>query len=171
MLGDRFREQTDSVPQLRKINVNSDEFQALTDLSLNIGVEELCYIIGSNSAGETTLVDVIADKTRPQSGRTIYDQSISLTTLGLTAITHQGIGRKFQKPTAFEALAVGESLELVLKNNRSIRGSLWERLPGEQRDHIDEILVLLRLDNGRTHRAGLFLYGRKQFLEIGILLV
>lgn len=36
--GDRYREQTDPVLQLDKINVNFDGFQALTDLTLNIGV-------------------------------------------------------------------------------------------------------------------------------------
>ena len=34
---DRFREQTDPVLQLEEINVNFDGFQALTNLSLQIG--------------------------------------------------------------------------------------------------------------------------------------
>jgi ABC-type uncharacterized transport system ATPase subunit len=34
----------------------------------------------------------------------IYDQSVDLTTLEPVAIARQGIGRKFQKPTVFEAL-------------------------------------------------------------------
>ncbi|STW06883.1 Urea ABC transporter [Klebsiella grimontii] len=38
---DRFREQTDPVLQLEEINVNFDGFQALTNLSLQIGVGEL----------------------------------------------------------------------------------------------------------------------------------
>lgn len=38
MPGDRFRNQTDPVLQLEKINVNFDGFQALTDLTLNIGL-------------------------------------------------------------------------------------------------------------------------------------
>ncbi|MCZ5534657.1 ABC transporter ATP-binding protein, partial [Escherichia coli] len=45
MPGDRFRNQTDPVLQLEKINVNFDGFQALTDLTLNIGVGELRCII------------------------------------------------------------------------------------------------------------------------------
>ncbi len=66
--GDRFRDQTDPVLQLESINVNFDGFQALTDLSLNIGVGELRCVIGPNGAGKTTLMDVITGKTRPQSG-------------------------------------------------------------------------------------------------------
>ncbi|VTN05198.1 L-arabinose transporter ATP-binding protein [Raoultella ornithinolytica] len=49
---DRFREQTDPVLELENINVTFDGFQALTDLSLQIGVGELRCIIGPNGAGE-----------------------------------------------------------------------------------------------------------------------
>lgn len=76
--GDRYRDQTDPVLQLEAINVNFDGFQALTDLSLNIGVGELRCVIGPNGAGKTTLMDVITGKTRPKSGRALYDQSIDL---------------------------------------------------------------------------------------------
>ena len=65
--GDRYRDQTDPVLQLESINVNFDGFQALTDLSLNIGVGELRCVIGPNGAGKTTLMDVITGKTRPKS--------------------------------------------------------------------------------------------------------
>lgn len=59
---DRFREQTDPVLQLEEINVNFDGFQALTNLSLQIGVGELRCVIGPNGAGKTTLMDVITGK-------------------------------------------------------------------------------------------------------------
>ena len=139
--GDRYREQTDPVLQLEAINVSFDGFQ--TDLSLNIGVGELRCIIGPNGAGKTTLMDVITGKTRPKSGKAIYDQSIDLTALEPAAIARQGIGRKFQKPTVFEALTVGENLEIAMKADRSVWASLRATLSGEQRDRIDEMLVLL----------------------------
>ncbi|HFZ8993510.1 TPA: urea ABC transporter ATP-binding protein UrtD [Citrobacter freundii] len=169
--GDRFREQTDPVLQLEGINVSFDGFQALTDLTLSIGVGELRCVIGPNGAGKTTLMDVITGKTRPQSGRAIYDQSVDLTTLSPVAIARQGIGRKFQKPTVFEALTVAENLELALKTDKSVLASLKARLSGEQRDRIDETLSLLRLGAERTRWAGLLSHGQKQFLEIGMLLV
>jgi urea transport system ATP-binding protein len=78
-------------------------------------VGELRCVIGPNGAGKTTLMDVITGKTRPQSGRAIYDQSIDLTALEPAAIARQGIGRKFQKPTVFEALTVWENLEMAMK--------------------------------------------------------
>ncbi|ELH1431594.1 TPA: urea ABC transporter ATP-binding protein UrtD [Raoultella ornithinolytica] len=168
---DRFREQTDPVLELENINVTFDGFQALTDLSLQISVGELRCIIGPNGAGKTTLMDVITGKTRPQSGRARYDQSIDLLGLDPIAIARQGIGRKFQKPTVFEALTVAENLELALKGDKSVWASLRARLNGEQEDRISDILRLLRLDGERARPAGLLSHGQKQFLEIGMLLV
>ena len=168
---DRFREQTDPVLQLENINVNFDGFQALTDLSLQIGVGELRCIIGLNGAGKSTLMDVITGKTRPQSGRALYDQSVDLMTLDPIAIARRGIGRKFQKPTVFEALSVEENLEIAMKGEKSVWASLRAALSGEQRDRLDEVLPLLRLEGDRRRRAGLLSHGQKQFLEIGMLLV
>ncbi|WP_346793836.1 urea ABC transporter ATP-binding protein UrtD [Klebsiella pneumoniae] len=169
--GDRFREQTDPVLQLENINVSFDGFRALTDLSLAIGVGELRCVIGPNGAGKTTLMDVITGKTRPQSGKALYDQSVDLTTLDPVAIARQGIGRKFQKPTVFEALTVAENLALAMKGDKSVCASLRARMSSEQDDRLNEVLRLLRLDGERYRQAGLLSHGQKQFLEIGMLLV
>lgn len=168
---DRHRQQTDPVLQLENINVTFDGFHALTNLSLQIGVGELRCIIGPNGAGKTTLMDVITGKTQPDSGKVIYDQDRDLTTLSPVEIARAGIGRKFQKPTVFEALTVFENLDIALKNDKSVWASLHTRLNGEQQDQIDEVLKLLRLDNQSQRKAGLLSHGQKQFLEIGMLLV
>lgn len=168
---DRHRQQTDPILSLEKINVSFDGFRALTDLSLNIGVGELRCIIGPNGAGKTTLMDVITGKTRPQSGRIFYDQTTDLTQLDPVRIAQSGIGRKFQKPTVFEALTVFENLEIAQKTHKSVWACLRAKLSSEQQDRIDEMLITLRLQGERQRLAGLLSHGQKQFLEIGMLLV
>lgn len=168
---DRYRVQRDPVLSLEKINVSFDGFRALTDLSLQIGVGELRCVIGPNGAGKTTLMDVISGKTRPDNGNVIYDQNTDLTQLSPVAIARAGIGRKFQKPTVFEALTVFENLELALKADKSVWASLRSRLYSEQQDRIDEVLKLLRLSAERRRTAGQLSHGQKQFLEMGMLLV
>ncbi|QUT15695.1 urea ABC transporter ATP-binding protein UrtD [Rahnella inusitata] len=170
-LADRHREQTDPILQLENINVSFDGFKALTNLSLNIGVGELRCVIGPNGAGKTTLMDVITGKTKPQSGRVFYDQRTDLTNLDPVRIAQSGIGRKFQKPTVFEALTVFENLEIAQKTNKSVWACLRAKMNSEQRDRIDEMLGTLRLTTERHRPAGLLSHGQKQFLEIGMLLV
>lgn len=168
---DRHRDRTDPVLLLDNITVAFEGFKALTDLSMQIGVGELRCVIGPNGAGKTTLMDVITGKTRPDSGRVLYDQSTDLTALSPVEIARNGIGRKFQKPTVFEALTVFENLEIALKTDKSVWACLRSKLNGAQRDRIDEVLKLLRLGGERHRLAGLLSHGQKQFLEIGMLLV
>lgn len=156
---------------LEEISVSFDGFKALTDLNLYIGVGELRCIIGPNGAGKTTLMDVITGKTRPDTGTAWFGETLDLTRMSEVEIAQAGIGRKFQKPTVFEALSVFENLELAQKTDKSVWGSLRAKLSSEQKDRIDEVLAVIRLEASRNRPAGLLSHGQKQFLEIGMLLM
>lgn len=156
---------------LEDISVSFDGFKALNALNLYIGVGELRCIIGPNGAGKTTLMDVITGKTRPDRGQAWFGETLDLTRMSEVEIAQAGIGRKFQKPTVFEALSVFENLELALKTDKSVWASLRARLSGAQKDRIEEVLTTIRLEGLRHRPAGLLSHGQKQFLEIGMLLV
>lgn len=155
---------------LDDISVSFDGFRALNRLSLSIAVGELRCIIGPNGAGKTTMMDVITGKTRADSGSAFFGQTINLAQHSEAEIAQLGIGRKFQKPTVFEAMTVQENLELALAGPRSVWASLRARLTGQQRDRIEELLTLIRLGEQRARQAGLLSHGQKQWLEIGMLL-
>ena len=156
---------------LEDISVSFDGFKALNALNLYIGVGELRCIIGPNGAGKTTLMDVITGKTRPSHGQAWFGETLDLRQMSEVQIAQAGIGRKFQKPTVFEALSVFENLELAQKTDKSVWASLRARLSGEQRDRIDEVLQTIRLTTSAQRPAGLLSHGQKQFLEIGMLLM
>ena len=156
---------------LEDISVSFDGFKALNDLTLYIGVGELRCIIGPNGAGKTTLMDVITGKTRPSHGEAWFGETLDLTQMSEVQIAQAGIGRKFQKPTVFEALSVFENLELAQKTDKSVWASLRARLSGEQKDRISEVLETIRLTTSVNRPAGLLSHGQKQFLEIGMLLM
>ncbi|HDS1818244.1 TPA: urea ABC transporter ATP-binding protein UrtD [Pseudomonas putida] len=160
-----------TVLSLEGISVSFDGFKALNALNLYIGVGELRCIIGPNGAGKTTMMDVITGKTRPDTGSAFFGDTLDLTRMSEYHIAQAGIGRKFQKPTVFEALTVFENLELALKADKSVWASLAARLSGEQQQRIDEVLATLRLQPLAQRQAGLLSHGQKQFLEIGMLLV
>ena len=107
---------------MENVSVSFDGFKALNDLNLYIKKGELRCLIGANGAGKTTLMDVITGKTRPDTGTVSYGQQINLLQHNEEQIARLGIGRKFQKPTVFEALSVKENLYLSLK--RAICSSL-----------------------------------------------
>jgi urea transport system ATP-binding protein len=156
---------------LDDISVSFDGFKALNKLSLTIGVGELRCIIGPNGAGKTTMMDVITGKTRPDEGQAWFGQTIDLLKLREAEVVAAGIGRKFQKPTVFEDLSVQDNLELALKADKRVRGTLRFRLSAEQRDRVAEVLGLIGLHDQPARRAGDLSHGQKQWLEIGMLLM
>ncbi|MGH8806499.1 MAG: urea ABC transporter ATP-binding protein UrtD [Noviherbaspirillum sp.] len=156
---------------LEDITVSFDGFKAINKLNLDISVGELRCIIGPNGAGKTTMMDVITGKTRPTSGSAFFGQTMDLTRMAEYQIAHAGIGRKFQRPTVFEQHTVFENLELAMKMNKRVKPTLFFKLSSEQKDKIDEILKLIRLNGRENLIAGLLSHGQKQWLEIGMLLM
>ena len=160
-----------TVLYLDGISVSFDGFRALNNLSLTIDPGELRCVIGPNGAGKTTMMDVITGKTRPDEGSAFFGQTIDLTRLSEAEIAHEGIGRKFQKPTIFERLTVFENLELAMKADKRVRRTLFAKLSSTERDRIAETLQLIRLSDSAKRIAGLLSHGQKQWLEIGMLLM
>jgi urea transport system ATP-binding protein len=156
---------------LEDITVSFDGFKALNALTLYVDVGELRCIIGPNGAGKTTMMDVITGKTRPDAGSAWFGQAIDLLTLTEPEIAEAGIGRKFQKPTVFEQHTVLENLELAAAGDKSIWTTLFKPLSAQQRDRIDHVLDVIRLQEQRTRRGGELSHGQKQWLEIGMLLM
>jgi urea transport system ATP-binding protein len=152
------------------LRVAFDGFQALGGLSFTVGVGELRCVIGPNGAGKTTTMDCLTGKTRPDSGRIFFGSNLDLRQMSETQIARAGIGRKFQKPTVFEALTVAENLELALAGERRARYAMRARLSATQRDRIDALLLTVHLAPERSRLAGLLSHGQKQWLEIGMLL-
>ena len=155
---------------LEDITVSFDGFRALDELTLYVELGELRCVIGPNGAGKTTMMDVITGKTRPDSGSAFFGQTMDLTRMSEAAIARAGIGRKFQKPTVFENHSVFENVELALQADRRARASLRARLGDDARDRIAETLRFIRLAGEADRLAGTLSHGKKQWLEIGMLL-
>jgi urea transport system ATP-binding protein len=153
------------------VTVSFDGFKALNGLSFIVERGELRSVIGPNGAGKTTMMDVITGKTRPDEGKVFFDGRVDLTRLDESAIANLGIGRKFQKPTVFENLAVYENLELAQKCPRGTWHTLLASLTGSQRDAIDRTLETIGLAGRESALAGALSHGQKQWLEIGMLLI
>jgi urea transport system ATP-binding protein len=152
------------------VTVAFDGFRALNALSIVIDPGELRAVIGPNGAGKTTMMDVITGKTRPQAGRVSFGDT-DLTRLDEAAIANLGIGRKFQKPTVFDALTVFENLELALKAPRGPIACLRWMLDDGARERIAAVLDETGLTLRAQDAAGILSHGQRQWLEIGMLLM
>lgn len=160
----------DIILYIEGLTVSFDGFKALDDLNLYVNDGELRCLIGANGAGKTTLMDVITGKTACDSGSAYFGQHINLLERDEAEIAELGIGRKFQKPSIFEALDVYSNLELSLKANKSVLSSILSVLSNEERDRIAHVLSVIGLKDNYKQLAGALSHGQKQWLEIGMLL-
>nr|WP_298968618.1 urea ABC transporter ATP-binding protein UrtD [uncultured Halomonas sp.] len=156
---------------MEDVTVSFDGFKAINNLNLTINDGELRCIIGPNGAGKTTMMDIITGKTRPNSGSVWFGSRHNLLHMNEPDIASLGIGRKFQKPTVFEALSVFENLELAMAADKRIFPTLTARMTGQIKDRIDEVLETIGLTALRHQPAGILSHGQKQWLEIGMLLM
>ncbi len=156
---------------IENLSVSFDGFKAINDLNLYINDGELRCLIGANGAGKTTLMDIITGKTTPDTGSVYFGQNIDLLGKTEAQIANLGIGRKFQKPTVFEAQTVYANIELSMAFNKSIMPTLFASLSAEQKDRIDDVLSIIGLSEQRAMIAGALSHGQKQWLEIGMLLI
>lgn len=153
------------------VSVSFDGFRAINNLSINFAEAELRAIIGPNGAGKTTFMDIVTGKTRPDTGKVIWgERNISLLGLSESQIAREGIGRKFQKPTVFEAQTVRQNLAMALKNPRGPFAVLTHKKTARNAQRIDAIAEEIGLTESLTRVAGELSHGQKQWLEIGMLL-
>jgi len=156
---------------LEGLSVSFDGFKAINNLDLYIRDGELRCIIGPNGAGKTTMMDIITGKTKPDTGRAFFGQTIDLLKLDEPSIAEAGIGRKFQKPTVFEQLSVFANLELAMAQSRDFVSLLRAKLSSEQEGRIAGVMQLIGLSEQFAKQAGSLSHGQKQWLEIGMLLM
>ena len=159
-----------SILNVDAVTVSFDGFRALNDLSLQIDRGEMRAIIGPNGAGKTTMMDVITGRTRPDVGEVTFDGHVDLLRCDEAEIAGLGIGRKFQKPTVFEALSVRDNLLLALAGERGVFANLFSRRPKTADGDIDRYLETTRLLELRDAPASKLSHGQKQWLEIAMLL-
>jgi urea transport system ATP-binding protein len=151
-----------------------DGFKAITNLNFYLYEGELRTVIGPNGAGKSTFFDLITGRAQPDKGKIEFGADPAthhdLTELNEYEINRLGISRKFQTPSVYTEHTVFDNLVLSLHGPRGVFASLFKRLSSTDRDRIDELLKLVRLDAKRDWKAGLLAHGEKQWLEIGMLL-
>lgn len=82
---------------------------AVSELSIEIGKNEIVGLIGPNGAGKTTAFNVITGMYNPTSGRILY-RGKEITGFKPHSITERGIARTFQNIRLFKEMTVLENV-------------------------------------------------------------
>jgi ABC-type uncharacterized transport system ATPase subunit len=136
--------------------------RAVDNVDFSIGPDEMRCVIGPNGCGKTTLFNLITGYHAPTSG-SIRFGGRDVCGRPLHEIAQSGIVRKFQVPSIFPGLTVGENLESAF----FARGS---RSPDARSLEPTRLLETVRLSRQRDVPAGNLSHGQKQWLELAMVL-
>jgi branched-chain amino acid transport system ATP-binding protein len=146
---------------------------ALSDVSFEVGRDELFAVIGPNGAGKTSMFNCLSGVYRPQAGSIRLDGH-ELVGERPVRLAQRGIGRTFQNLGLFVHLTLIDNLLLGrhhLMRSGFTAGALWfgkaRREEIEHRAKVEEIVDLLELTAYRREPVGLLPFGIQKRIELG----
>jgi branched-chain amino acid transport system ATP-binding protein len=146
---------------------------ALSDVSFDVGHDELFAVIGPNGAGKTSIFNCLSAVYRPQAGSMLFDGH-QIVGERPTRLAQLGMGRTFQNVALFAQLTLVDNLLLGrhhLMRSGFTAGALWfgraRREEVEHRAKVEEIVDLLELTPYRREPAGLLPFGIQKRIELG----
>jgi urea transport system ATP-binding protein len=153
--------------EIRGLRVSFDGFTAVDGVDLDVRPGDLRFLIGPNGAGKTTLVDAVTGLVKAEGSVRFAGEDL----LGRSVhrIARSGIGRTFQTATVFEELTVLQNLDIAAGAGRGMLTMLRRRKGVPQA--VARALETVGLTDVTDSLAGTLAHGRKQWLEIGMLLV
>ena len=161
-----------SLLQLDRVTIRFGGLTAVSELSLNIGGDELVGLIGPNGAGKTTAFNLITGVYQPTEG-VIQFAAQPTAQLKPHQLTRRGIARTFQNIRLFASLSVFDNVRAAVQLHRphGIINALWRGRgfrDGERavETEVMELLEVFKLGRFRHSDAKSLPYGDQRRLEI-----
>ncbi len=141
------------------INVFYGKVQALFDVSLEVGEEEIVSVIGANGAGKTTLMKTIIGMNKTQTGNIEFNGK-EITNQKPHISIYDGIVYVPEGREIFPEMSVEINLEM---------GAFSKKYSSAQlKEHQEEVYTLFpRLKERARQKAGTLSGGEQQMLAIG----
>jgi branched-chain amino acid transport system ATP-binding protein len=150
--------------EIQNISKSFGGIQALNNVSLTIGDDELIGVIGPNGAGKTTFVNTITGFYTPDRGKLIFNGK-DITGLKPNDVLQRGLGRTFQVTRAFRRMTVMENLLVPALAVHS------DKNHSDAKERAREVLGFLGMEHLRNDYARSLSGGQQKLLELGQLLM
>ena len=166
----KFQTKGDGLMELSDIQLSVGSVNILNNLSLNLVKPCIYCLIGPNGAGKTTVFNAVTGELASQSGSMIV-MGAEQSKPDASELTRTGLGRKFQIPSIFDELTIGENIAIALWSGRvrkcdllSFTTMTWKTPVLEALENQFEFLR----DSNRI--AGDLSHGERQILDIAMVL-
>ncbi len=161
-----------SLLQLENVTIRFGGLTAVSAVDLQIGPSELVGLIGPNSAGKTTLFNLITGVYQPTDGNISF-AGAPTAKLKAHQLARLGIARTFQNIRLFASLSVFDNVRAATQLHRArgirdalLRGKSFRRGEEQNAAHVMELLEIFHLGKFRDEPAKSLSYGDQRRLEI-----
>ncbi|OUS33615.1 Fe3+/spermidine/putrescine ABC transporter ATP-binding protein [Rhodobacterales bacterium 56_14_T64] len=145
---------TDAFISIRNVNKFFGKFQAINDVSIDIGHGEFFSLLGSSGCGKTTLLRMLAGFENPTSGEIYIDgQPMS----GVPP-HHRPVNMVFQSYAIFPHLNVRDNIAYGLRKQKLSRS--------KRNAMVDEMLDLIKLPDYGDRKANQLSGGQRQRIAL-----
>jgi branched-chain amino acid transport system ATP-binding protein len=158
--------------QLDKVTIRFGGLTAVSDLSLQVGAQELIGLIGPNGAGKTTVFNLVTGVYQPTEGMISFNGQPTRD-LKPHRLAAMGIARTFQNIRLFASMSVFDNVRAAVQVHRphGIRDALWRGRgfregEAEVAGQVMELLEIFGLGKLRDELAKSLPYGSQRRLEI-----
>ncbi len=164
--------QDECVLEIREVSKRFGGLLAVDAVSLTVKPGEIMGLIGSNGAGKTTLLHVLYGEHRSDGGQIFFDGA-EIGGLSTEQRARAGIGLVFQITSVFSELSVEKNLQLgAMPKLTQTRAAGQAGSPQDSvSQRVDSMLETIDLVDERFVSASELSHGRKQWLEIGMVLL
>jgi len=145
---------------------------AVSQLTLDIGKNEVVGLIGPNGAGKTTVFNMLTGIYTPTEGEIKYEDKV-INGIKPHKISSMGIARTFQNIRLFSSLTVGDNVRISHTNKTDynlaeavLRLPRFFKAEAALDEKVNALLSLFNLYEKREEKARNLSYGEQRRLEI-----
>lgn len=144
--------------KINHIDAYYGKVQALHDVSLEVGNNEIISLIGANGAGKSTLMKTVMGLLKPRNGNVIFEDE-DITKIKNTKVVSRGIVYVPEGREVFPEMTVRDNLEM---------GAYCRKFTSkEMNDHLEEMYSIFpKLGQRQKQLAGSLSGGEQQMLAI-----
>lgn len=124
--------------EVRQLNKSYGSFSALTNISLTIQPGEIISVLGHSGCGKTTLLQMIAGLTQPDSGEILLRGKVVSSAKKLVPAEKRGINMMFQDYALWPHMTIEENIVYGLRSQRASAA--------ERSRKLKELVSLLHLE-------------------------
>ncbi len=155
--------------ELKDLCKSFGKTEIIRGTNLAFAAGERVAIIGPNSAGKSTLFNLISGRFAPTSGQILLNGE-RIDGQQPYEINRKGLARSFQVSNLFTRLSVFENLRCGVLWSLGYRYAFWKFLGGlhDANERADQLVKKIRLERKRNELAMNLTYAEQRALEIGL---